>query len=133
MLTDCAACCFFRLVEIRSGHTRRLCQLTGEKRPAAGMSGCQFMPGAWADIDAILRLPKADDYGNFKFPNQVKPVAAYSHNGENVAKIESDIDDFSVNPINHIAAKAERRFTDPVPVRAGGSLDRGICESPLYV
>lgn len=108
---DCAACAFFREVQLQSGHKRRLCMLTGERRPAATMIGCQFMPGAWADIDAILDLPKSRVYGNTGSPDNVKLVAAFSRKGKNVTDIHA-LDDSIGFPINH-TAKAERQFVRP--------------------
>lgn len=109
MRPDCMACCFFRLVESK----RRLCMLTGARRPTAGMSGCKFVPGAWTDIDSILGLPKSGDCGNLNFPNQTKPGSGFSRNGEIVAKTKFAIDDFSVNPISHIAEKLEGSLVRP--------------------
>lgn len=125
MQPDCADCCFFHLVETKGRRQRRLCMLTGELKLYAGMHGCQFMPGTWAEID------KADDCGNSGVPNQMKPGNGFSRNGRIIASTKIAIDDFSASPISHIAAKAERRFTDPVPVRAGGSFGRGVCKSPF--
>lgn len=107
MLSDCAPCCFFRLVETKGRHKRRLCMLSGETRPVAGAVGCHFLAGAWSQIDAILGLPKARVYGNTGLPNITKQ-------GNRFIIATNDIDDYSVNPISHIAAKAERQ-----PVRPG--------------
>lgn len=106
MLPDCAPCCFFRLVETKGRHKRRLCMFTGEKRPYAGMSGCNFMPGQWSQLDRSLGLPMDKYCGNLDFPNQVKQVAAFSRNGMNVTDIHS-LDDSIGFPINH-TAKAKK-------------------------
>lgn len=131
MRPDCAACCFFRLVETKG--RRRLCMFTGEKRPYAGMDGCCFIAGTWSQLDAILGLPKGIVYGNTDVPNQTKSGNDFSINGRTfTTKKKIDLDDFSVKPIYHIA-QAKRRFTDPVPERAGGSFGRGVCKSPLCI
>lgn len=109
---DCAACCFFHLVETK-GKRRRICQLTGEKRPWAGMDGCNFIQGQWSQIDAIL-LAKSRLFRDNNGPNVTKPGSGLP----NVTMIA--LDDFSADAVNHIAEKAERRFAVPEPVRAGG-------------
>lgn len=133
MRPDCDTCCFFRIVEA-NGKQRDLCQFTGARRPVVGVRGCHYIQGQWADIDAILGLQKVEDCGNLGFPNQVKPGSGLSINGEIVARKQRiTLDDFRLNADSHISDKLKRRFTDPEPVRAGGSLDRGICESPFHV
>lgn len=107
MRPDCAACCFFRLVETKGGYRRRLCMFTGEKRPWAGMDGCHFIAGTWSQLDAILGLPKSGDCGNLNFPNNVKPGNGFSRDGKIVARTKFAIDDSIGFPINH-TAKAER-------------------------
>lgn len=77
-------------------------------------AACCFIAGTWSQLDAILGLPKSRDCGNLNFPNYVKPVAAYFHKKENVAKLQNiAIDDFSVNPISHIAEKLEGSLVRP--------------------
>lgn len=80
--------------------------LTGEKRPMTGATGCHFLAGAWSQLDAILGLPKSRVYGNTGAPNQTKPGKGFSQNGKKFATTDIlAIDDFSGNPISHIAAK----------------------------
>lgn len=109
---QCQACCFYRLIELKSGKTRKLCALTGKKRPLAGMAGCRFTPGRFAEMDSILRLPKSRLYGNLNFPNTTKQVTAFSKNGMNVADTHA-LDDFSVTADNHISEKLKRQFVRP--------------------
>lgn len=97
-MAACYSCCFFRLVEAK-GKQRRLCMLTGAKRPFSEMDGCRFVPGAWTDIDAILGLPKCNVSGNTGDPNTVKLVTAFSRNGMNVAAKNGAIGNLSENPI----------------------------------
>lgn len=98
-MQGCYSCCFFRLVEAK-GKQRRLCMLTGRKKPFAGMDGCRFVQGAWTDIDAILGLPKCNVSGNTGDPNQVKLVTAFFREGMNVTdKNCATIGNLSENPI----------------------------------
>lgn len=112
MRPDCAACCFFRLVETKGRRKRSLCMLTGEKKPYAGMYGCRFLAGAWSQIDAILGLQNPDDCGNTGDPNHTKQAPAFSRKGMNVAKTYA-LDDSIGLPINHTSREAGRQFVRP--------------------
>lgn len=103
---DCESCCFFRLMELESMKVRKLCMITGEKRPNIGMSGCQFIPGQWSQVDRILDLPKSRVFGNSEIPNQTKPGNGFFRNERKIARKDTfAIDDFFGNPINHIPGK----------------------------
>lgn len=102
----CHLCAFYREVELTSGKMRLLCMLTGEKRPVAGMAGCNFIPGKWGQIDAILGLPKSRVCGNTVDPNYTKPGNGFSRNGRKLAKKDSiPLDDFRIFPIIHKPGK----------------------------
>lgn len=81
--------------------------LIGEKRPIAGMDGCNFIAGQWSQIDRILGLPSLDFSGNIGDPNYAKPGSGFSSNGRKIARKDIfAIDDSIGFPINH-TAKAE--------------------------
>lgn len=103
---DCESCCFFRLMELESMKVRKLCMITGEKRPNRGMNGCRFIPGQWSQVDRILDLPKSRVSGNTDDPNTMKPSNGFFRNERKIARKDTfAIDDFFGNPINHIPGK----------------------------
>lgn len=110
----CHLCAFYREVELTSGKMRLLCMLTGEKRPVAGMAGCNFIPGQWRDIDRIL-LAKSRVSGNTIDPNIAKPGSGFSgKTGLKIAKKDAFyIDDFFGKPINHIAERQKGSLVRP--------------------
>lgn len=107
-LSPCGQCCFYREVLLDSQRMRRLCMLTGEKNPQLMQHHCHFIPGLWRDIDEILGLPKAGNFGNTDLPNTVKPDSGVSkQHGKITIQTKFAIDDYTVLPIYHIN---ERRF-----------------------
>lgn len=67
------------------------------------MDGCHFIAGTWSQLDAIL-LAKSRVFSDNAVPNYVKLGSGFSRHGMNVTDIHA-LDDFSENPISHIAAK----------------------------
>lgn len=111
MRPDCGACCFFRIIKARD-RQRRLCQLTGARRPMAGDADCCFIAGEWSQLDAILGLPKVEDCGNSGVPNQTRPGNGFSDTGRIVAR-ENDLVDFSASRLIIQLQKQEGSLVRP--------------------
>lgn len=106
---SCHLCAFYREVELESRRLRRLCMMSGEKNPQAGMAGCHFLQG-----NRIL-LAKSRVSGNTSAPNYTRQGDAFSgKTGLKIAKKDVfSIDDFFGKPINHIQRKRKGSLARP--------------------